>query len=76
MGEWHEIERFMARSEDGAHETTVIVRQMVVPAATRGNPSGVARGQKSAQTIDGQPCNYLSEGRFEITGTGMVLARV
>jgi hypothetical protein len=76
MTELREIERFKAQSDDGAYETTIIVRQEFISAATRGNPGGVARGRKEARTIDGQTCNYTGGARVEIVGTGEVLKRV
>ncbi len=60
-----EIERFQAVSDDG-YETTIIVRQDFIHAATRENPNAVIPGQKEARTIDGFACNRVDDNTFKI----------
>ena len=75
-----EIERFKARSADGAYETTIIVYQDFVDAGTRGNRDAVEPGRKKARTIEGYACNCLPDGTFEVVNDprhpGVILHRV
>lgn len=71
-----EVERFKARSADGKHETTIVVRQTMIDAGTQDDPHAVIPGLKEARTIDGRHCNYKGEGQFEVVGYGIILTRV
>lgn len=75
-----EIERFLARSDDGEYEATIIVYQNFVEAASRNAPHAVIPGLKEARTPDGLACKFKDEDTFEIVNDpfhpGMIVRRV
>ncbi len=67
-GETRELERFVARSDDGAYETIIIVHQDFVDAAARGAPGAVVPGLKRARTVEGYACTTRDGQTFEVAG--------
>jgi len=61
-----EIERFEARSDDGAYETTIIIYQKIIDAGTMQNPHATILGLREAHTIDGSACNIIDDDTFEV----------
>lgn len=65
--ETREIERFVARSDDGEYETTIIIYRDYIDAGSLQNPNTEIPGKLTeARTVDGYACNQLGDDRFEI----------
>lgn len=61
-----EIDQFLARSDDGEHEVTIIVYQNFIDAGTREDPNAVTPGLKEVRTSDGFACNFKGNDTYEI----------
>jgi hypothetical protein len=79
MSVLREIDRFLARSEDGKHEVEIVIRQMEVDVASRADPTGIGRGMKEARTAEGGRCDCVDEDTFLLKGpphSGVIVKRV
>lgn len=80
-GTTREIGRFVARSEDGEYEATIVVLQKFIDASTLSNRSAPPiPGLKEVRTADGFACDYLDENTFKVVNDpfhpGMIVRRV
>ena len=74
--EQREIERFAARSDDGAYETTIVVYQDLIDVQTRANPHARVPGLKDARTSEGHACNRIDDDTWEVVQLGLIVRRI
>ena len=78
--EQRELERFVARSDDGQYECTIIVLLNLVPVPSNDDPNATRPGSRELKTETGFDCNDLGEDLFEIVNDplhpGVIVRRV
>lgn len=70
--ELREVDRFLARSDDGAYETEIVVMRefLLVRSMESPGPRHI-RGLKEARTIDGFACNCIDDDTFEVVNDSL-----